>query len=59
MNESTGGDENAMKLWKKIKAPLTAVVCNEDQNCKEREGWESYHSNNEERRIKKIRESYR
>jgi hypothetical protein len=48
-----------MKLWKKIKTSLTAVVCNEDQNCKEREGWESYHSNNEERRIKKIRESYR
>ena len=48
-----------MKLWKKIKTSLVAVVCSEDKNGRDREGWESYHSNNEERRIKKIRESHR
>ena len=47
-----------MKLWKKIKTSLIAVVCNEDDTGI-REDWKSHCSNNEERRHKKIRESHR
>lgn len=48
-----------MKLWKKIKTSLVTVVCNEDKNGNDHEGWESYYSNHAERRDKRIRESHR
>ena len=47
-----------MKLWKKIKTSLIALVCNED-NTGTSEDWKSHYSNNVERRRKKIRESHR
>lgn len=47
-----------MKMWKKIKASLIALVCNED-NTGTSEDWKSHYSNNVERRRKKIRESHR
>ena len=47
-----------MKLWKKIKTPLTEIVCNED-NIGIRENWARHYSNNVERRKRRIRESHR
>ena len=47
-----------MKMWKKIKTSLIALVCNED-NTGTSEDWKSHYSNNVERRRKKIRESHR
>ena len=47
-----------MRVLKRIKTLLIAVVCNVDNTCFH-EDWESYYSNIEERRTNKIRESNR